>query len=105
MGFWSPTNCPATRAHTTTPGRRWSTGKSKYLNNRAENSHQPTRQRERSMKGFRSVGFAQRFLAVFSRISPHLRPPLHRMTAADYRTEIRSRFQLWNQVTELLSAA
>jgi putative transposase len=28
----------------------------KYLNNRAENSHQPTRQRERAMKGFRSVG-------------------------------------------------
>ena len=29
---------------------------SKYLNNRAENSHQPTRQRERTMKGFRSPG-------------------------------------------------
>ncbi|MFE7245562.1 IS6 family transposase, partial [Streptomyces sp. NPDC057580] len=28
----------------------------KGLNNRAENSHQPTRQRERAMKGFRSVG-------------------------------------------------
>jgi putative transposase len=27
---------------------------SKHLNNRAENSHQPTRQRERAMKGFRS---------------------------------------------------
>jgi putative transposase len=32
----------------------------KGLNNRAENSHQPTRQRERTMKGFRSVGGAQR---------------------------------------------
>ncbi|QCX82861.1 Integrase core domain protein (plasmid) [Streptomyces sp. YIM 121038] len=41
---------------------------SKYLNNRAEDSHQPTRQRERAMKGFRSVGAAQRFLAAFSRI-------------------------------------
>src|SRR5687768_685327 len=36
---------------------------SKYLNNRAENSHIPTRERERRMKGFRSVGTAQRFLA------------------------------------------
>ncbi|WP_344646283.1 IS6 family transposase, partial [Streptomyces fimbriatus] len=36
---------------------------SKYLNNRAENSHQPTRQRERAMKGFRSAGAAQRFLS------------------------------------------
>jgi putative transposase len=32
----------------------------KSLNNRAENSHQPTRQRERAMKGFRSTGGAQR---------------------------------------------
>lgn len=31
---------------------------SKYLNNRAENSHQPTRQRERAMKFFRSPGGA-----------------------------------------------
>ncbi|MEU7474204.1 IS6 family transposase, partial [Streptomyces sp. NPDC044984] len=47
---------------------------SKYLNNRVENSHQPTRRRERAMKGFRSVGGAQRFLSVFSGISPHFRP-------------------------------
>ena len=43
------------------------------LNNRAENSHQPTRQRERVMKGFRSVGGAQRFLSAFSGISPRFR--------------------------------
>jgi putative transposase len=36
---------------------------SKYLNNRAENSHQPTRQRERAMKGFRSASGAQQFLS------------------------------------------
>ncbi|WP_411194400.1 IS6 family transposase [Rhodococcus erythropolis] len=51
----------------------------KFLNNRCENSHQPTRQREHAMKGFRSVGSAQRFLASFSRISSHFRPPRHRM--------------------------
>ncbi|MDV6212660.1 IS6 family transposase [Rhodococcus erythropolis] len=70
----------------------------KYLNNRCENSHQPTRQREHAMKGFRSVGAAQRFLAAFSRISPHFRPPRHRMSAADHRIEIRTRFQVWDQV-------
>ncbi|GAA2564955.1 IS6 family transposase [Streptomyces fimbriatus] len=43
--------------------------RSKYLNNRAENSHQPTRRRERAMKGFRSAGAAQRFLSAFSGIS------------------------------------
>jgi putative transposase len=30
----------------------------RYLNNRAENSHQPTRQRERCMQGFKSLGHA-----------------------------------------------
>jgi putative transposase len=53
--------------------------RSRYLNNRVENSHQPTRQRERAMTGFRSVGSAQRFLSSFSRISPHFRPRRHTM--------------------------
>jgi putative transposase len=34
------------------------------LNHRAEHSHQPTRQRERRMQGFKSAGQAQRFLAA-----------------------------------------
>jgi DNA replication protein DnaC len=42
--------------------------RSKYLNNRAENSHQPTRQRERAMKRFKSLRHAQRFLSAFSGI-------------------------------------
>lgn len=38
----------------------------KGLNNRAESSHQPTRQRERAIKGFRSTGGAQRFLSALT---------------------------------------
>ncbi|MCP3770752.1 IS6 family transposase, partial [Streptomyces sp. MAR25Y5] len=71
----------------------------KGLNNRAENSHQPTRQRERAMKGFRSVGGAQRFLSAFSGISPHFRPRRHLMTAAHYRIEMTLRFAVWDQIT------
>lgn len=71
----------------------------KGLNNRAENSHQPTRQRERAMKGFRSVGGAQRFLAAFSGISPHFRPHRHLMTAPDHRAEMTVRFAIWEQIT------
>ena len=71
----------------------------KGLNNRAENSHQPTRQRERAMKGFRSMGGAQRFLSAFSGISPHFRPRRHLMTAADYRAEMTVRFAIWDQIT------
>ncbi|MHC3454933.1 IS6 family transposase [Streptomyces prasinus] len=69
------------------------------LDNRAENSHQPTRQRERAMKGFRSTGGAQRFLAAFSGIPPHFRPRRHLMTAHDYRAEMTVRFAVWDQVT------
>ncbi|MFD4763755.1 IS6 family transposase [Streptomyces sp. NPDC058439] len=72
---------------------------SKYLNNRAENSHQPTRQRERAMKNFRSTGAAQRFLAAFSRISTLFRPRRHLITASDYRAEMTERFRLWKTVT------
>ncbi len=36
------------------------------LNNRAENSHQPTRQREKTMRRFKSPGHAQRFLSAFT---------------------------------------
>ncbi len=59
--------------------------RSKYLNNRAENSHQPTRQRERAMKKFRSPGGAQRFLSAFSGISPHFRPRRHRLIGTHSR--------------------
>ena len=41
----------------------------RYLNNRAENSHQPTRQRERRMQGLKSPGQAQRFLAAYGPIA------------------------------------
>ncbi|MFE4960736.1 IS6 family transposase [Streptomyces sp. NPDC056653] len=71
----------------------------KGLNNRAENSHQPTRQRERAMKGFRSVGGAQRFLSAFSGISPHFRPRRRLMTAPDHRLEMTVRFAIWDQIT------
>ncbi|MCX4784236.1 IS6 family transposase [Streptomyces sp. NBC_01264] len=80
----------------------------KGLNNRAENSHQPTRQRERAMKGFRSPGGAQRFLSAFTGISPHFRPHRHLMTAGRHRFEMMIRFTVWNQVTgstSLLAAA
>jgi len=40
-------------------------------NNRAENSHQPVRRRERKMQRFKSTGSAQRFLSVHSSIYNH----------------------------------
>ena len=51
----------------------------RYLNNRAENSHQPTRQRERRMQRFKSPGQAQRFLSAHGPIMQHFCP---RVTAS-----------------------
>ena len=79
--------------------------RSKYLNNGAENSHQPTRQRERAMKRFRSAGGAQRFLSAFSGISPHFRTRRHLLHAQEYRREMANRFSTWNEVTGLTTAA
>ena len=79
--------------------------RSKYLNNRAENSHQPTRQRERAMKRFTSMRHAQRFLSAFSGISPHFRPRRHLLSAADYRRVMADRFAVWNEITGVATTA
>jgi putative transposase len=77
----------------------------RYLNNRAENSHQPTRQRERRMQGFKSPGQAQRFLAAYEPIVQHFRPRRHLLPAPVYRQEMRQRFHTWQEVTNLPTAA
>src|SRR3954462_8727409 len=60
---------------------------SRYLNNRAENSHPPTRQRERRMKRFKSPGQAQRFLEAHDILSAHFRPKRHLLSARNYQAE------------------
>src|SRR5258705_7289387 len=69
----------------------------KYQNNRAENSHQPTRLRERLMRRFQSSGHAQRFLSVFGVISSHVRVGRHLYRARAYKQVMKSRFALWNE--------
>jgi putative transposase len=72
---------------------------SRYLNNRAENSHRPTRRRERQMQRFKSSRHAQDFLSAHSFIYGHFRPRRHLLPAAAYR-EIRSHaFDVWHQET------
>jgi putative transposase len=46
----------------------------RYVNPRADNSPRLTRQRERRLQGFKSSGHAQRFLAAYEPIAPHVRP-------------------------------
>jgi putative transposase len=77
----------------------------RYLNNRAENSHQPTRQRELRMQRFKSPGHAQRFLSAFGPLSQHFSPRRHRFAAPAYRQELRTRFQVWQEITTSALAA
>ncbi len=77
----------------------------KGLNNRAENSHQPTRVRERRMRKFKSPGQAQRFLAAFSTIRDHFHPKQHLLTAKHYRQLLRQRLEDWQEITGLNPAA
>jgi putative transposase len=75
------------------------------LNNRAEHSHQPTRQRERRMQGFKSPGQAQRFLSAYGPIAQYFRPRRHRLSAPAYRQEMSRRFDTWRDITNLSTAA
>jgi len=73
----------------------------RYLNNRAENSHQRTRRRERALQRFKSPGHAEHFLSVFEPINTHFRPPRHLLKAADYRQTMSKRFASWREVVKL----
>jgi len=71
----------------------------KRPNNRAEHSHEPTRERERRRRRCKSPGHAQRFLAAYGPIAAHFRPRRHHLTAAAYRQTRDGRFATWRAVT------
>ena len=65
-------------------------------NNRAENSHQPVRRRERKMQGFKSPGSAQRFLSMHAAVHNTFnlqRHLLSRRTLRQFRAEAREAWQ------------
>jgi putative transposase len=70
----------------------------KGVNNRAENSHQPTRRRERQIKRFKSARQVQRFLSIHDPIAKlfHLRRD-HR-PVVDYRAARAQAFETWAEV-------
>ena len=70
---------------------------SRYLNNRAENSHRPTRRRERQMQRFKSPEQAQDFLFAHAFIHGHFHPRRHLLTASTYRATRTEAFNVWHQ--------
>jgi putative transposase len=78
---------------------------SRYLNNRCENSHRPTRQRERRIQGFKSPSHARRFLSSYEPIAQHFRPRRHLLSASEYREVMSNRFEHWAEITGTERAA
>ncbi|MGF6998282.1 transposase-like protein [Paraburkholderia sp. GAS32] len=69
------------------------------VNNRAENSHQPTRRRERQMCDFRDARRTQAFLSCFGPIRQHFALPRHQMSAACHRAILKERLARWHDWT------
>ena len=78
---------------------------SRYLNNRTEVSHQPTRRRERQMKRFNSARHAQRFLSTHSRIHNHFQLRRHHLSGNQHRAARDAAFRTWREVAEVAPAA
>jgi putative transposase len=79
-------------------------------NNRAENSHQPTRERERripqgdflrGVRGFRDPERTQAFLSRFGPIRQHFALERHLLRASLYRKHLAARFVAWHRFTEI----
>ncbi len=71
----------------------------RYENNRAEVSHEPTRQRERQMRRFKSPAHAQRFLSIHGIVGNLFRVGRHLLRAAHYRLFRDRAFGSWQQVS------
>lgn len=76
----------------------------KGLNNRAENSHQPTRRRERIMKCFKSPRQLQRFVSIHDPIANLFHLPRHEMTSADFRELRATAMDAWRDIANLGAA-
>ena len=66
-----------------------------YENNRAEQSHESTRVRERGKRKFKSVRQAQRFLGTHAAVSNVFNLARHRVGAQHYRNLRESAFAEW----------
>ena len=77
----------------------------KGLNNRAENSHQPTRRRERIMKRFKSPRQLQRFVSIHDPIANLFHFPRHALSASDYRALRADALNAWKDIAGVQIAA
>ena len=69
----------------------------RWRNNRAENSHQPTRRRERKMQGFKSIGSAQRFPSTHAAVYNIFNVQRHLTTAQTHRRFCAAAVSAWRE--------
>lgn len=68
----------------------------KGINNRAENSHQPTRQQEKQMRKFKSPKQAQRFLVLHGQVRNLFFAGRYKNPAEVTRNQLKCGFKNWN---------
>ena len=69
----------------------------RWKNNRAENSHQPTRRRERKMQRFKSPGSAQKFLSTHAAVYNIFNVQRHLTSAQTHRTFRAAAMRTWRE--------
>jgi putative transposase len=70
----------------------------RWLNNRAENSHQPLRRREKIMNRFRSMRSLQKFAAVQSSIHNHFNVERHFCRREEFKVNRSTALAEWRQL-------
>jgi putative transposase len=70
----------------------------RWLNNRAENSHQPFRRRERAMQRFRRMKTLQQFAATHASFHNHFSQERHLISRQEYRTRRSAALAEWKSL-------
>jgi putative transposase len=75
---------------------------SRWLNNRAENAHQPFRRRERATAMFRDVRTLKKFAAVHSSIHNHFKQDRHLKQRDIFKQNRATALAEWRQLEHFL---
>ena len=71
----------------------------RWLNNRAENSHQPFRRRERAMAKFRDIKTLQKFASIQASIHNHFNHERHLISRDDFKEKREAALVEWQQLS------
>ncbi len=69
----------------------------RWLNNRAENSHQPFRRRERAMSRFRNAKSLQKFASIHSSLHNHFNQQRHHYNRQAFKLKRSNALSEWRQ--------